>query len=55
MSFKVTDEGESVTATGFGVVEIVGFALLTVTCSAGALFSLAELLLLSPVYEASHW
>ena len=39
----------SVTTVGLGVVVIDGVAALTVTCSAAALFSQAELLLVSPL------
>ena len=49
MSFRVTGDVPSVTVVGLGVVVIVGLAGLTVTCSAAALLSLAELLLVSPL------
>ena len=49
MSFSVTDVVPSVTVVGLGVVVSVGAAVLTVTCSAGSLLSLTELLLPSPL------
>ena len=49
MSFRFTDDVPSVTAVTLGVVVIVGLAGLTTTCSAAALFSLAEVLLVSPL------
>ena len=49
MSFSVTDDVPSVAEATLGVVTMVGFAALTVVRSAVALFSLAELLLPSPV------
>ena len=49
MSFSVTGEVPSVTEATLGVVAIDGLAGFTVVCSAVALFSLAGLLLLSPL------
>ena len=49
MSVRVTGVVPSVTVVGLGVVASVGLAALTVTCSAAALLSLAELLLVSPL------
>jgi hypothetical protein len=55
VSFKVTGDVPSVTLVTLGVVTIDGLAGLTVTRSATALFSLAVLLFVSPLYVEFHW
>ena len=55
MSFSVTVLAPSVTEVEPGVVVSVGLAALTATCSLALLLSLTVLLLVSPLYVASHW